>query len=143
VTMYKVDISYDAPTDVRLLSPFFLDEEWKNVFAARVLEEGHVPHEIEPDDIEFVHEKDDGQDKFYIELDVIEKKEHEAIASALPMLIIQTEVTSTSTMSDGESLGAMLLDSGMAPAEIDHIMGSPENWRTNTTLAAEYETLRQ
>jgi len=134
--MYKMDISQHAPSDVRLLAPYYLDDEWEEIILTKVLDEAEPDHSIEPEDVSF--NKDETE--FTVTVDCAETKQNEAVAGSLPMLIIHTDVFKSATMSEAESVGAMLLDSGLIPTAVDGIVGA-DNWRHSQTIASNYEVM--
>lgn len=136
--MYRMDITQHAPSDVRLLAPFFLDDMWQENFAKQTLDNADVQHTIDPDDVSFIRE----DDKFIVEIDAVETQHNQAVAGSFPMLAIHTNVYESDTMTEAEAIGGMLLDSGMDVGEIDHIIGA-SNWRNTDTIAANYHKVEQ
>lgn len=136
--MYRIDITQHAPSDVRLLAPFHLDEMWQENFAKQTLDNAEVQHTINPEDVSFI--KDDG--KFIVKIDAVETTHNNAVAGSFPMLAIHTKVYESATMTEAEAIGGMLLDSGMDVGEIDQIIGA-SNWRNTDTIAANYHKVQE
>lgn len=120
---YTNDLTPHVETDCRLLVMYHLDEHWKNAVMKRALETIDVEHTIEPEDVIWA-QNDDGD--YFVNYRCENTKQNESVAQSLPMILVNTNIIGSMTMTESDTMVAMLVDSGCTKSEIRNVLGIEE-----------------
>lgn len=126
--MYTLDLTEHLYSDPRIMAVFSLDDMWTQQILEDVVSDVNVQHTIHPNKVKFEIQ----EEQFMMVVDAPKSKTNNAMVSRMPMLIADSEVFESDTLSNEKVITNMLLSSGCDPEHVDEIMVG-DYWRDEET----------